>query len=1030
MTTEVTQDAGPNEDTEEAAPEAPEGLLGRVVSVQACMALLCLVSIVSCSLVTSLTFDSVYSEALDDTRETCDRSLALLSSSSLLALKTSSALLMDYNAVSFSNTMRNFVERGFDTAFTVKGFALTTFARANKSDEAMWRSIAAPHLYVMVKGLDQMRKDGQRSPVSAVSLTGAGFTYGFIIPNNINAQFITAFVTRPGELVPTFGPVFTPDGISPPAFSRPFGGQAADHVQYMTRIIKPGETKMTTLEVVGGYLVFPISSTIPDLNNPGALMSTLMYMTLFPFDAILRDMASSTKNNPDARLRAFTLLRSSWMPDALRAEGYATPEKFAHAGLLTGVTHGNATKSRWGFDSLVGQNTTLYTPRKAVEAEDGVIRGLALHLEEHGYEHAKEEGIHSVVVDVDGVNETHYVGVYNITDYAKGLDWWLVVSMDERSLLKEVLKTRTDVGVIIEVERDKVKNDIDAKVTVAIIIVVVMALVLVVVSLHTTAVVLNPIKKIQHAMHRVAKMELDGHGVTSLSRLYEARTMQRDFLSMVASLREFRAYVPSAILGSSSSASLATTAAPPQGNIAIMFTDIVSSTELWKRSVDEMNVALELHNEIIRDCCRAEEGYEVKTIGDSFMVSFADPLSAARCALSIQTQFAQAVWPTGLDLPPAGMAIRIGLNHGSCISEENPVTTRVDYRGSTVNMASRLEGKAMPGTTCVSTDTFAVIQAELTRAGTAILHNYGTHTLKGLGQHTLHLLVPKTQEHRMSKSTSDCVDKEAMLQKSGDNSSSVGSASARSSSVFKLARIPLIKTGLRVDRSSVTVAVCRLALGLQTDSLLFERASTMVRAGAEAASFSCGVVDSVAGDSMTILWNASKANKNHMLSGLTFVAQVQKRTEGVMRVGLATGSVLHGNVGTVKNRFATVFGVPVAAAGAVAELAHALETCAIYADCMPITAGSARSQDIGGLRVIDLWREKESQLLIEVSVMDMQLLHDELGMWDEPDREQIQRAQKQSKLIHDYCDGPSPSIITELSQLAETFGDTILVVCH
>eukprot|EP00754_Rhynchopus_humris_P049629 Rhum_TRINITY_DN8503_c0_g1::Rhum_TRINITY_DN8503_c0_g1_i1::g.28383::m.28383 len=1026
MTSELSQHAGLAEVTDEAAAEVQEGLWSRIVSVQACMALLCLVSIVSCSLVTSLTFDSVYSEALDDTRETCDSSLALLSSSSLLALKTSSAVLMDYNAVSFVNTMRNFVERGFDTSFTVKGFSLTTFARANKSDEAMWKSIAAPHLYVIVNGLHQMLKDGQQSPVSAVSLTGGGFTYGLILPNNLNAQFITAFVSRPGELVPTFGPVFTPDGLSPPALSRPFGPQAADHVSYLQRIIKPGETKMTSLDVIGGYLVFPIAGTMPDLHNPGALMSSLAYMTLSPFDNILHNMASNTQNG--ARLRAFTLLRSSWMVDALRAEGYATPEKFEQAGILTGVTHGNATKSRWGFDDFVGKNTTLYTPRKAVEAEDGVIRGLAVHLEEHGYEHAKEEGIHPVVVDVDGENETHYVGVYNITDHTKGLDWWLVVSMDERSLLKEVLKTRTDVTATIEVEQDKVKDDIDEKVTVAIIVVVALALALLVVSLHTTTVVLKPIKKIQHALHRVARMELDGHGVSRLSRLYEARTMQRDFLSMVDSLREFRAYVPSAILGSSSSSSLTTVIAPPQGNIAIMFTDIQSSTELWKRSVDEMNIALEQHNEIIRDCCRAEEGYEVKTIGDSFMVSFADPLSAARCALSIQSKFAQAVWPTGLDLPPSGMVIRIGLNHGSCISEENPVTARVDYRGSTVNMASRLEGKAMPGTTCVSADTFAAIQAEVVRAGTAMLHNYGTHTLKGLGQHTLYLLVPKTQEHRTLTSTSDCVDQEALRQKSSDNNSSSGSARS-SSAIIKLARIPLIKTGLRVDRSSVTVAVCRLALGLQTDSLLFERASTMVRAGAEAAGFSCGVVDSVAGNSMTILWNASKTNKNHVLSGLTFVTQVQKRTEGVMRVGLATGSVLYGNVGTVKNRFATVFGVPVAAAAAVAELAHALQTYAIYADCMP-TAGSARLPDMGGLRVIDLWKEAESQLLIEVSMMDIQLLHDELGMWDEPDTEQIQRAQKQNKLIHSYCNDPSSSTLTELSQLAETFDDALLVVCH
>eukprot|EP00754_Rhynchopus_humris_P037180 Rhum_TRINITY_DN19294_c0_g1::Rhum_TRINITY_DN19294_c0_g1_i1::g.169536::m.169536/K11751/ushA; 5'-nucleotidase / UDP-sugar diphosphatase len=61
--------------------------------------------------------------------------------------------------------------------------------------------------------------------------------------------------------------------------------------------------------------------------------------------------------------------------------------------------------------------------------------------------------------------------------------------------------------------------------------------------------------------------------------------------------------------------------APKQGDISFVFTDIFQSSDLWDKFPTDMAEALKVHHAVIRDLIRLYEGYEVKTIGDSFMVA-------------------------------------------------------------------------------------------------------------------------------------------------------------------------------------------------------------------------------------------------------------------------------------------------------------------------------------------------------------------------------------------------------------------------
>lgn len=62
--------------------------------------------------------------------------------------------------------------------------------------------------------------------------------------------------------------------------------------------------------------------------------------------------------------------------------------------------------------------------------------------------------------------------------------------------------------------------------------------------------------------------------------------------------------------------------APKSGKITCAFTDVQNSTKLWQNNEKAMRTALEIHNSIMRSKLMQFRGYEVKTNGDSFYVSF------------------------------------------------------------------------------------------------------------------------------------------------------------------------------------------------------------------------------------------------------------------------------------------------------------------------------------------------------------------------------------------------------------------------
>jgi RNA-directed DNA polymerase len=168
--------------------------------------------------------------------------------------------------------------------------------------------------------------------------------------------------------------------------------------------------------------------------------------------------------------------------------------------------------------------------------------------------------------------------------------------------------------------------------------------------------------------------------------------------------------------------------AAPDGTVTIFFSDMESSTELNAQLGDKRWMALlREHNAIIRRHLALHHGYEVKTIGDAFMLVFRSAADALRCAVGIQRSFAERNQTAEIPI-----RVRIGMHTGEPVQEAN------DFYGYHVNYASRVSSQAAAGEILVS----SLLRGVVAPSGDFTLEQRGATMLKGLeGSHELYEVV-------------------------------------------------------------------------------------------------------------------------------------------------------------------------------------------------------------------------------------------------------------------------------------------------
>jgi class 3 adenylate cyclase len=134
------------------------------------------------------------------------------------------------------------------------------------------------------------------------------------------------------------------------------------------------------------------------------------------------------------------------------------------------------------------------------------------------------------------------------------------------------------------------------------------------------------------------------------------------------------------------------------GRIALLFSDLKGSTALYQLIGDASAYRLVRdHFAFMANVIRAHEGAIVKTIGDAVMAAFVLPAQAVGAAIDIQRQVAafnhDSRVANGAASPP--IVIKLGVHAGPTIAVT--LNNRLDYFGSTVNMAARLQAQSEGG---------------------------------------------------------------------------------------------------------------------------------------------------------------------------------------------------------------------------------------------------------------------------------------------------------------------------------------------
>jgi adenylate cyclase len=151
---------------------------------------------------------------------------------------------------------------------------------------------------------------------------------------------------------------------------------------------------------------------------------------------------------------------------------------------------------------------------------------------------------------------------------------------------------------------------------------------------------------------------------------------------------------------------------------AIMFTDMVGSTQLAQRDEKTALQLLREQEELAQPLVAAHHGRLVKSTGDGMLVEFGNALEAVQCAVEFQRQAHERGGGNG---GPA-FKVRIGIHVGD-VEERG-----TDILGDSVNIAARVEPLAEPGGICLS----GVVHEHVLRKVPYAFERLGARTLRGV----------------------------------------------------------------------------------------------------------------------------------------------------------------------------------------------------------------------------------------------------------------------------------------------------------
>lgn len=183
---------------------------------------------------------------------------------------------------------------------------------------------------------------------------------------------------------------------------------------------------------------------------------------------------------------------------------------------------------------------------------------------------------------------------------------------------------------------------------------------------------------------------IENRSQRTLTAIVESRAWVADALTAdrVTALQAFRDLFSEDVLRPGDEVSI--------GRVTLLFSDLRGSTALYQKIGDATAYHLVRdHFAFLAQAIRDNQGAIVKTIGDAVMAAFARPEDGLRAAVAIQRQVAAFNRKHPVGDGTDAVAIKLGLHQGPCIVVT--LNDRLDYFGSTVNLAARLQGQSRGG---------------------------------------------------------------------------------------------------------------------------------------------------------------------------------------------------------------------------------------------------------------------------------------------------------------------------------------------
>lgn len=137
---------------------------------------------------------------------------------------------------------------------------------------------------------------------------------------------------------------------------------------------------------------------------------------------------------------------------------------------------------------------------------------------------------------------------------------------------------------------------------------------------------------------------------------------------------------------------------------AIVFTDVVGYSVLAGRDESQTLTSTARDFELMRRLCEQHGGQVLKNTGDGLLMCFTSAVEAVTSALEMQKSLHEA----SEALPKSEvLQHRIGIHLGDVVASENDVV------GDGVNVASRIQSEAKPGSICLSQTVYDVVKGKV-----------------------------------------------------------------------------------------------------------------------------------------------------------------------------------------------------------------------------------------------------------------------------------------------------------------------------